>query len=111
MLLTEAKLQLENIVLKYKQYENLTPDKPPPIGRYWAPAYGFLKVIENESCYESLLYRKVIIGVKIGTKFANYDYNLVFTLKSEIKDVLKHLYGRILDVYGSAFTTVGVTKD
>jgi hypothetical protein len=111
MLLAEAKLQLENIILKYKQYEDLTPSKPPPIGNYFSPAYGFLRLVENQGCYESLFYRNVYVGINIGSKFANYDYKLVSTLKSEIKDVLKHLDGRILDVYGSAFTTVGVTKD
>jgi len=111
MLLAEAKLQLENIILKYKQYEDLTSSQPPSIGNYFSPAYGFLRLVENQGCYESLFYRNVYVGINIGSKFANYDYKLVSTLKSEIKDVLKHLDGRILDVYGSAFTTVGVTKD
>lgn len=111
MLLTEAKLQLENIILKYKQYQDLTPSQPPSIGNYFSPAYGFLRLVENQGCYESLFYREIYLGMKIGSKFANYDYKLVSTLKSEIKDVLKHLDGRVLDVYGTAFTTVGVTKD
>lgn len=110
MLLTEAKLQLENIILKYKQYEDLTPSKP-PIGGYWSPAFGFLRLAENQVCYENILYRNVYIGVNIGSKFAKYDYKVISALKSEIKDVLKYLDGRIIDIYGTAFTTVGVTKD
>jgi hypothetical protein len=45
--LIQAKSDLLQIVEKYKQHQDLTPDKPPAIGGYWSPAYGNLTLVEN----------------------------------------------------------------
>lgn len=111
MQLTKAKSELENIVLKYKQHENLSPSKPPPIGGYWSPEYGFLSLVENKACYEYGFCRNILLGVSIGSKFANYDRKVISDLKSDIKSVLQHLDGHILDIYGTAYSVLGISKD
>jgi hypothetical protein len=112
--LIQAKSDLLQIVEKYKQHQDLTPDKPPAIGGYWSPAYGNLTLVENAIGYEHSFARKIVIGVQIGSKFAGYDREIVSALKAEIKTVIKSLTekhgGFIFDQYGTAYSQLGWSK-
>ena len=115
--LIQIKSDLLQVIDKYKQYQDLTPGKPPAIGGYWSPAYGDLKVVENVIAYDGydgMFVRQIVIGINIGSKFANYDRGIISALKSEIRDVLKFLVekhgGFIFDKYGSAYSQLGWVK-
>lgn len=109
--LIQAKSALLQIVEKYKQHQDLTPNKPPAIGGHWSPAYGNLTLVENIIGYEYSFAREIVIGVQIGSKFAGYNREIVSALKSEIKTVIKPLIekhgGFIFDQYGSAYSQLG----
>ena len=112
--LIQVRSELNKVVEKYKQYEDLTPNKPPAIGGYWSPAYGNLTLVENTIGYEHSFARKIVIGVQIGSKFAGYNREIISALKSEIKTVIKPLIekhgGFIFDQYGTAYSQLGWSK-
>ncbi len=112
--LIQAKSALLQIVEKYKQHQDLTPDKPPAIGGYWSPAYGNLTLVENTIGYEHSFARKIVIGVNVGTRLAHFDSKVRSSLKSEIKAVLSSLVekhgGFIFDQHGSAYSQLGWVK-
>lgn len=113
--INKLKLNLENIVSKYKQYENLTSDNPPKYAGVWTPSYGFLRVCENSTAWQYGLPKSITIGVDIGSKFANFDPKIIKSLKEEVKTILNKLVtgygGYIVDSSGSAYGTVGWCKD
>ena len=115
--LIQVKSEMDKIVEKYKQYEDLTPNKPPATGGYWSPAYGYLKIVENQTAYDGydgIFVRQIVIGVNIGSKFANYNKDIISALKSDVKSVLLSLVqnhgGFIIDKYGSAYSQLGWVK-
>lgn len=110
--LDQAKLMIEDILLKYKQYENIKIDAAPRIGTTWSPAYGFLKICTDTIVWEYSFPRKILIGIQIGSKFANYDKKVLSDLKSEVKQVLSNFSNnQIIDIYGSAYSTFGLLAD
>lgn len=112
--LIQVKSELNKVVEKYKQYEDLTPNKPPVNGGYWSPAYGDLKIVENVIGYSYSFARNILIGVNIGSKFANYNRDILASLKAEVKAILKPVIekhgGFIHDEYGSAYSQLGWVK-
>lgn len=110
----QVKSDLENIVSRYKKYEDLTPDAPPKYSGAWAPSYGFLRICESCTTWENGFPRAVLIGVDIGSKFAGYNFEIKKSLKEDIKNVLNKLItthgGYIVEVCGSAYGTVGWCK-
>lgn len=112
--INQFKSDLENIVRKYKKYENLTPDVPPKYGGVWAPSYGFLRICKNATAWQYGSPISITIGIDIGSKFANFDHEIIKSLKEEVKSVLNKLItdhgGSIVDSYGSAYGTVGWCK-
>lgn len=109
--ISEAKIKLAAIVAKYKSYEDLTPSQPPKIGSYWSPSYGFLRISENTTGYQYGFSVPIKIGVEIGSKFANYNYDVINSLKAEVIEVINQLIakhgGRIYNQFGSAYSQVG----
>jgi len=109
----EKKNQLINLVEKYKSYEDLTIDSPPKISNYWSPTFGFIKLCENVTAYENsfLFPRKIILGIQIGTRFANGNLDIINQVRSETVTILKELViknkGFVLNQYGSAYYQIG----
>lgn len=113
--LNQVKSELDAIIEKYAEHQDLTVDKPPAIGTYWSPTRGDLQVIEDTVGYEYSFTRRIEIGVAIGTRFGNFDGNLQSKLKDELKEALKVLVekhgGFIMNCSGSGYSQIGWVKN
>jgi hypothetical protein len=125
---TDAALKLQSIVKRYKKYERNDPELPPKsFHGYWAFRDGQV----SEFTDEYLSQRTVLVGVKIGSRFAeptDYVYpsdegrpearakqrKVVDKLKSDTKKVLQTLVdtygGYIMDSYGSSYSVLGWSR-
>jgi hypothetical protein len=110
-----VKSDLDAIIEKYAEHQDLTADKPPAIGTYWNPTRGDLRVIEDTVGYEHSFTRRIEIGVAIGTRFGNFDGKLQSRVKDEVKEALKVLVekygGFIMNCDGSGYSQIGWVKN
>ena len=114
-----VKQKLSILIQEYKKYEDLSPPKPPPIGNVWSVSYGDLMLEENFTGwegYDCLFVRKILIGVRIGTRFANYNTEINSNLKLKIKNVFKEFIANnsgyfLYNSYGGSYHVIGVFKD
>ncbi len=110
-----VKSELDAIIEKYAEHQDLTADKPPAIGTYWSPTRGDLRVIEDTVGYEYSFPRRIEIGVAIGTRFGNFDGKLQSRVKDEVKEALKGLVekygGFIMNCSGSGYSQIGWVKN
>ena len=114
----DLKLKLKHIIDKYEKYQNLESSLPSKHSNAYAPAYGYLRLAENFTCYEgydSIFARNILVGVKIGSKFANYDEVINEKLRTEIVTCMKefisvnHEY-YLINQYGTAYSVIGIFK-
>lgn len=73
----KAEKELQILVQKYKEFERKDSDVPPKFATSYSPRDGAIAVLSNKTAYESGFERHLILGVKVGTKFAEpkwYNY-------------------------------------
>lgn len=114
--------KLETVVAAYKVHERLDPDAPPAHGGVWSPRAGHVKVVTGVSVQEGIFTRRIVVGVQIGTKFAEpvgestpetraQRVEVVERLKAEIKAVMAELKaahgGFVSLISGSAYAVIG----
>lgn len=113
-----VKEKLSILIKEYKKYENLSPDKPPAIGNIYHVSYGDLILEENFTGWEGygcLFIRKILIGVQIGTRFGNYDKEIISNLKLKIRNIFKEFMSNnsgyfLYDSFGSSYHVIGIFK-
>ncbi len=114
--------KLETVVAAYKKHERLDSDAPPAHGGVWAVRSGHVKRVTNVSAQEGIFTRRIVVGVQIGTKFAEpvgestpetraQRVEVVERLKAEIKAVMAELKaahgGFVSLISGSSYAILG----
>lgn len=121
----KAEKALARIVTKYSKLERTDPDKPPPIagpGVSWAVGDGRLQLVKNQAVQDGMFSRAVVIGVRIGSRFAvpqgvesaearKERYALLEKIREDVRKILAPLTktngGFIVDAPGSAYSVIG----
>ncbi len=108
------KNKLENIVQKYSHLQDLSNCKPPTIGNVWQYSSGNLSIVENAIGYENIFSRKIVVGVHVGTRFANYDRAIRSTVISEIKSAIRDFVntncGWVFETHGCSYSLIGLVN-
>ena len=110
----ELKNKLENIVQKYSHLQDLSNCKPPTIGNTWQYSSGNLSIVENAIGHKDIFSHKIVVGIHVGTRFANYDRAIRSTVISEIKSAISDFVntngGWVFETHGSSYSLVGLVN-